>query len=168
MQNTKKRLIKKTLSDRLANLLIKDDKKNWLVISASALLILSPLILTAILTYAKTRHDLTTLTLLQRQTIAYLAATTLKGKLDRPIDISFSLVFGAVGLALLTIGQSRHCASRQRSSLGRFSASAWRSRRRPMTGCTPARNALACWWEACRIKRFRCSIHSVALRRAHS
>ena len=77
--------------DRLTNFLIKDGKKNWLVISTGFLLILSPLILTAILTYSKTRQDLTALTLSQRQTVAYLAATTLKEKLDRLLDITVSL-----------------------------------------------------------------------------
>src|SRR5437879_2009469 len=78
-------------SDRLANLLVKDGQKNWFVISAASLLILSPLLLTAILTYTTTRRDFTSFTLSQRQDIAYLAATTLKEKLDRLVDITLSL-----------------------------------------------------------------------------
>src|SRR5919197_4308002 len=80
-----------TFSDRLANLLIKDGKKNWLVISAIFLVILSPVIFLAALTYLRTRQDLTAFALSQRQAIAYLAATTLKEKLDRLVDISVSL-----------------------------------------------------------------------------
>jgi PAS domain S-box-containing protein len=91
--------------DRLANLLIKDGKKNWPVISASALLILSPLILTAILTYSKTRQDLTAFTLSQRQTVAYLATTTLKEKLDRLLDITVSLASRVRFRQLVTEGK---------------------------------------------------------------
>ena len=78
-------------SDRLASLLVKDGQKNWFVISAASLLILSPLLLTAILTYTTTRRNFTSFTLSQRQDIAYLAATTLKEKLDRLVDITLSL-----------------------------------------------------------------------------
>jgi len=79
------------LSDRLANLLVKDGKKNWLVISAASLLILSPLLSTALLTYSTTRKDLTAFTLSQREAVAYLAATTVKEKFDRLADLSLSL-----------------------------------------------------------------------------
>lgn len=81
----------KALSDRLANLLIKDNKKNWFPISAIFFVILSPVIVLAALTYLKTRQDGTAFALSQRQAIAYLAATTLKEKLDRLVDLSVSL-----------------------------------------------------------------------------
>jgi signal transduction histidine kinase len=81
----------KTLSDRLANLLIQDNKKNWGAISALFLVILSPVIVLATLTYLRTHEDSTAFALSQRQAIAYLAATTLKEKLDRLVDVSVSL-----------------------------------------------------------------------------
>lgn len=84
-------MIFKTFSDRLANLLIRDDKKNWLTLSGIFIVILSPVIFMAIFTYLRTRQDLTVFALSQRQAIAYLAATTLKEKLDRLADISVSL-----------------------------------------------------------------------------
>jgi PAS domain S-box-containing protein len=81
----------KTLSDRLADLLIRDDKKNWLGISAIFFVILSPVIFLAALTYLRTHHDSTAFALSQKQAIAYLAAVTLKEKLDRLVDLSVSL-----------------------------------------------------------------------------
>ena len=81
----------KSLSDQLANLLVKDNKKNWPVIAAIFLIILFPVIFLAALTYFRTRQESTTFALSQRQAIAYLAATTLKEKLDRLTDISVSL-----------------------------------------------------------------------------
>lgn len=81
----------KALSDELANLLVKDNKKNWPVISAIFLIILFPVIFLAGLTYFRTRQEATAFAVSQRQAIAYLAATTLKEKLDRLTDISVSL-----------------------------------------------------------------------------
>lgn len=81
----------KALSDELANLLVKDNKKNWPVIVAIFLIILFPVIFLAALTYFKTRQEATAFAVSQRQAIAYLAATTLKEKLDRLTDISVSL-----------------------------------------------------------------------------
>jgi signal transduction histidine kinase len=81
----------KTLSDRLADLLIRDNKKNWLAISVVVFLILSPVIFLGTLTYLKTHKDSTAFALAQRQAIAYLAAATLREKLDRLIDLSASL-----------------------------------------------------------------------------
>ena len=84
-------MIFKTFSDRLGVLLVKDGRKNWLAMSAIFFFILSPVLLMAIFSYWKTRQDLTSFALSQRQAIAYLAATTLKEKLDRLVDISVSL-----------------------------------------------------------------------------
>src|SRR5438128_10605715 len=84
-------MIFKTFSDQLANFLIKDNKENRLAISAVFLVILSPVIFLATVTYLRTRQDSTAFALSQRQAIAYLAATTLKEKLDRLVDISISL-----------------------------------------------------------------------------
>ncbi len=84
-------MILETFSDRLANLLIKNGKKNVLAISAIFLVLLSPVVFLATLTYLRTRQDSTAFALSQRQAIAYLAATTLKEKLDRLVDISVSL-----------------------------------------------------------------------------
>ena len=81
----------KSLSDRLANLLVKDNKKNWPAITGVFILILFPVIFLAALTYFRTRQESTAFALSQRQAIAYLAATTLKEKLDRLADISVSL-----------------------------------------------------------------------------
>jgi signal transduction histidine kinase len=81
----------KTLSDRLANLLIRENKKNWLAISIIFVLILSPVIFLATLTYLRTLEDSRAFALSQRQAIAYLAAATLKEKLDRLVDLSASL-----------------------------------------------------------------------------
>lgn len=81
----------KSLSDQLANLLVKDDKKNWPAIAGIFIVILLPVIFLAALTYLRTRQDSTNFALSQRQAIAYLAATTLKEKLDRLTDISVSL-----------------------------------------------------------------------------
>jgi signal transduction histidine kinase len=80
-----------SLSDQLANLLVKDNKKNWPVIAAIFLIILFPVIFLATLTYFKTRQEATAFAISQRQAIAYLAATTLKEKLDRLTDIGGSL-----------------------------------------------------------------------------
>jgi PAS domain S-box-containing protein len=84
-------MIFKTFSDQLGNLLAKDGKKNWLAISVIFFLILSPVLLMASFSYFKTRQELTHFALSQRQAIAYLAANTLKEKLDRLVDISVSL-----------------------------------------------------------------------------
>ena len=73
----------RAVSDQLANLLVKDNKKNWPAITGVFLLILSPVIFLAALTYFRTRQESTNFALSQRQAIAYLAATTLKEKLDR-------------------------------------------------------------------------------------
>ncbi len=81
----------RAVSDQLANLLVKDNKKNWPAITGVFLLILSPVIFLAALTYFRTRQESTNFALSQRQAIAYLAATTLKEKLDRLTDISVSL-----------------------------------------------------------------------------
>lgn len=81
----------KSLSDQLANHLVKDNKKNWPVIAAIFLIILFPVIFLAALTYFRTRQVATASAVSQRQAIAYLAATTLKEKLDRLTDISVAL-----------------------------------------------------------------------------
>jgi len=81
----------KSLSDQLANLLVKDNKKNWPAVTAIFILILFPVIFLAALTYFITRQESTIFALSQRQAIAYLAATMLKEKLDRLTDISVSL-----------------------------------------------------------------------------
>jgi signal transduction histidine kinase len=81
----------KALSDRLANVLIRNNKKNWLAISALFLVILSPVIFLATLTYLRMRQHLTAFAFSQREAVAYLAAVTLKEKLDRLTDISVSL-----------------------------------------------------------------------------
>jgi PAS domain S-box-containing protein len=84
-------LIFKTFADRIAHLLLKDGKKNWPAIAVMFFLALLPALLLAAFSYLKTSHDLTDLAFSQRQDIAYLAATTLKEKLDRLADLSISL-----------------------------------------------------------------------------
>jgi signal transduction histidine kinase len=81
----------KALSDQLANLLVKDNKKNWPGIAFIFIIILLPVTFLGALTYLRMREELTTFALSQRQAIAYLAATTLKEKLDRLTDVSVSL-----------------------------------------------------------------------------
>lgn len=81
----------KALSDHLANLLVKDNKKNWPGIAFIFIIILLPVTFLGALTYLRMREELTTFALSQRQAIAYLAATTLKEKLDRLTDVSVSL-----------------------------------------------------------------------------
>ncbi len=81
----------KTFINSLANRLVKGHKKNWPIQSVVFLVIVSPVIFIAIFSYTKTYSDLTNSTLSRRESIAYLAATTLKHQFDRLTDIGTSL-----------------------------------------------------------------------------
>lgn len=78
-------------SDWLGDRLLKDGKRNWLIIPALLLVIIFPLILIAAFSYVRTHRDLTDFALSRRQAIASLAAATIKEKLDRLTDIGVSL-----------------------------------------------------------------------------
>jgi PAS domain S-box-containing protein len=79
------------LTNRLCNPLFRADRKNWFIVPAIFLAIISPVILLAAFSYVRAYRDLTDATLSRRQAIAYLTAATLKGNLDRLIDIGTSL-----------------------------------------------------------------------------
>lgn len=79
------------LTNWLCNPLFRADRKNWFIILAIFLAIISPVILIAAFSYIRAYRDLTDATLSRRQAIAYLTAATLKGNLDRLIDIGTSL-----------------------------------------------------------------------------
>ena len=81
----------KRFADWLTDLLYKPGKKKWFIGPAVFLVFLSPVLLLASFSYITTYRDLTNFTLSRRQVIAYLAAATLKEKLDRLIDIGISL-----------------------------------------------------------------------------
>ncbi|HWP57584.1 MAG TPA: PAS domain S-box protein [Candidatus Acidoferrales bacterium] len=76
------------LTDWLTRVLFKKDENNWPGIVAVFVALVSPIILLAILTYRQVYGDLTRNALSGRQAIAYLAATTLKEKLDRLLDLA--------------------------------------------------------------------------------
>lgn len=78
-------------SHRLGNILIRGGRKNRLAIVTVLFVILSPVLLLAAFSYLRTRQDLTSSALSQRRDIAYLAATTVKEKLDRLADLSVAL-----------------------------------------------------------------------------
>jgi PAS domain S-box-containing protein len=77
--------------DRFIYLAPQDKKSYRFAIAVGFFLVIAPLIAAAALTYWSTRRDFTTFTLSQRQAVAYFAATTLKEKLDRMVDITVSL-----------------------------------------------------------------------------
>ena len=79
------------LPHRFSNFLTHDEKKRRLAIFVGFFLIVASLVATAFLTYWSTRRDFTSFTLSQRQAVAYFAATALKEKLDRMVDITVSL-----------------------------------------------------------------------------
>lgn len=81
----------KRFADWLTDFLYKPGKKKWFVVLAAFLAFLSPVLLLASFSYITTYRDLTNFTLSRRQAIAYLAAATLKERLDRLIDIGVSL-----------------------------------------------------------------------------
>ena len=80
----------KELTTWLRNPLFKA-RKNWTIILVVFWASVSPVILIAAFSYTRAYRDLTDSTLSRRQAIAYLAATALKGNLDRLIDIGVSL-----------------------------------------------------------------------------
>ncbi len=79
------------LREWLTRVLFKEDKNNWPGILCVFLVLISPVILLALFTYRQVHGDLTSLAMTQRQTVAFLAAATLKQKLDRLIDLGVSL-----------------------------------------------------------------------------
>jgi len=79
------------LTNWLCNPLFRADRKNRFIILAILLAIISPVILISAFSYIRAYRDLTDATLSRRQAIAYLTAVTLKGNLDRLIDIGTSL-----------------------------------------------------------------------------
>ena len=93
------------LLDKASRLVVKDGRKNWFAIFAIFLLILSPLTLTAALTYRSTRQDFTAFTLSQRRAVAYFAATALKEKLDHVVDVVSSLASRQRFRQLIASGQ---------------------------------------------------------------
>ena len=79
------------LTDWLTRVLFKKDGNNWPGILIVFLALISPIILLTLLTYRQVYGDLTNISLSRRQAIAYLAATTLKEKLDRLRDLGVYL-----------------------------------------------------------------------------
>ncbi|MGH7844720.1 MAG: PAS domain-containing protein, partial [Candidatus Binatia bacterium] len=80
------------LTDWLTRVLFKKDGNNWPGILAVFLALISPILLLTILTYRQVYGDLTSISLSRRQAIAYLAATSLREKLDRLRDLGIYLV----------------------------------------------------------------------------
>lgn len=81
----------KTFTNGLANRLYQEGGRNWLFQVAVFSFIVSPVLFIAIFSYTKTHSDLTNSTLSRRESIAYLAATTLKHQFDRLTDLGTSL-----------------------------------------------------------------------------
>lgn len=81
----------KRFADWLTSLLFKEDRQNWIAILTVFFIIVSPVILVAVFSYVKTYQDLTDFALSRRQSIAYLAATNLKEKFERLVDLGVSL-----------------------------------------------------------------------------
>ncbi|MBI4523297.1 MAG: hypothetical protein HY695_05725 [Deltaproteobacteria bacterium] len=105
----------KRFSDRLGELLSKDRKTHWLVVVAIFLTIVFPVVLVAAFSYVKTYRDLTDFTLSRRQAIAYLAAATIRGNLDRLTDIGVSLATRVHFRELLSQGRWQEAAEILRS-----------------------------------------------------
>lgn len=95
----------KRFSQALSNFLLESAKKNKRVQGAIFLAILSPVILIAVFAYLETYRDLTQFTLSRRQSIAYLAATALRQRFDRLIDIGVSLATRVRFRQLVTEGK---------------------------------------------------------------
>src|SRR5919106_1262100 len=55
------------------------------------LILISPVVLMAVMSYLRTERDLTEAVFARRETIAYLAAAIVKEKLDRITDLGISL-----------------------------------------------------------------------------
>ena len=81
----------KTFANGLANRLYQEGGRNWLFQVAIFSFIVSPVLFIAIFSYTKTHRELTEFTLSRRESIAYLAATTLKHQFDRLTDLGTSL-----------------------------------------------------------------------------
>ena len=81
----------KGLGGWLTGILVRAGKPNWPVAVLTSSIILSPVIFIAAVSYTRTRQDLTDLALSRRQSLAFLAAATLKADLDRLRDIGISL-----------------------------------------------------------------------------
>lgn len=81
----------KELTTRLSNPLVKAGRNNRFIVMAIFLVSISPVICITVFSYIRAHRDLTESTLSRRQAIAYLAATALKGNLDRLTDIGISL-----------------------------------------------------------------------------
>jgi hypothetical protein len=79
------------LTDRLTSRLVSNQRPNWIVILPVFFVLVSPVVAVAVFSYVRTYQELTDFTLSRRQAIAYLAATTLKEKLDRMTDLAVSL-----------------------------------------------------------------------------
>jgi PAS domain S-box-containing protein len=77
--------------DQVCNLLVKDGKRNWRAIAAIYMIVLLPILLLAGYSSFKTHRDLTSQVHSQKLGAASLAATTLKEKLDRLVDLGVSL-----------------------------------------------------------------------------
>ncbi len=95
----------KRLPDWLTGLLFKADRKHWPITLAIFLTIVSPVVLLAAFSYRQTHQELTNFTLSQRQAIAYLAAATLREKLDHLTDIGLSLATRARFRQLISEGK---------------------------------------------------------------
>jgi signal transduction histidine kinase len=77
--------------DQASSVLLPAGQGRKLIILAFYALFLIPILILAAFSYLLSYRDLTEFTLSRRQTIAYLAATTTKEKLDRLSDIAVSL-----------------------------------------------------------------------------
>ena len=81
----------KRFSTWLTGLLLRNGKINRPIALALYLTAVLPVLLVAAMSYLKTDKDLTEFTLSRRQTLAYVAAMTVRADLDRLIDVGVSL-----------------------------------------------------------------------------
>jgi len=95
----------KRLPDWLTGLLFKAHVKHWPITLAVFLTIVSPVILLAAFSYRQTHRELTSSTLSRRQAITYLAAATLREKLDHLTDVGLSLATRARFRQLISEGK---------------------------------------------------------------
>jgi signal transduction histidine kinase len=95
----------KRLADWLTGLLSKADKKYWSITLAISLIIVSPVIFLAVFSHRQTHSELTNSTLSRRQAIAYLAAATLREKLQHLTDLGLFLATRARFRQLISEGK---------------------------------------------------------------
>jgi signal transduction histidine kinase len=91
-------------TDWLTDLLFEPGRRRRLAVLSFFLIVLFPVFLIATLSYWQTDRELTRAAFSRRQTIAYLAAITVKEKLDRMTDLAISLATPARFRQLVAAG----------------------------------------------------------------